>query len=251
MTMRRFLVCGGFQGRDKSLEHLRRTVEKRPPDGILVPGGILKPQSPRTTPWGLTKEEGVYLERFFETLGKLNLFAAVIPGPDDSLADFLRIGMHVEIEFPGIRVVHATLIEKRDVAFCGVGGCLAEKGPADPASVSRTMAEYHLRTLWAAEQPRKVLLLSVPPRGKLGGPDGSSLSEYLIDSYHPSLCVVGGHDEKPASDRVAHTLIVSPGQISEGHAVWVDWTRAAEDVVEAVDVHDIPQTIPVDTGAGD
>jgi Icc-related predicted phosphoesterase len=248
--MRRFLVCGGFQGRDKSLDHLRRTVEKRPPDGILIPGGIVVS---RDAPWGLAREELLYLERFFETVGKLRVFAAVIPGPNDvPLQDFLRMAMHAEIEFPNVHVVHATLVQEGDVALCGVGGRLVETGPTDPGTVSRTMAEYHLRTLWSARQSRKILLLPAePPRGKLGGKDGNQLCEHFIDSYGPSLCVVGGQNEGAGSERVAHTLIVCPGHLADGSAVWLDWTRSADDVVEILDVHDVSQTIPVDTGVGD
>jgi Icc-related predicted phosphoesterase len=250
--MRRFLLCGGFLGREKSLEWLRRTVDKRPPEGLLIVGGILDTSAqfaPQSGPPQLAKAEAIFVERFFETLGKIGLFAAVIPGIGDlPLKDFLRMGMHAEVEFPGIHLVHATLVEAGDLAVCGLGGPLGDKGET---ATSRIFAEYHLRALWAADQSRKVLMLAEPPRGKLGGDGGSHLTEHFIDSYHPALCVVGGLTHQPGSDRVARTSIVSPGHIAEGSAVWLDWTQSAAERIEFLDVRDVPETIPVDIGAGD
>jgi Icc-related predicted phosphoesterase len=238
--MRRFLACSGVLGRPKSLEWLRRAVEVRRPDGVLFAGGVLsgvRQHAAPATPWGLAREEALFIERFFEALGELGVFCAVIPGPGDTpLIDFLRMGMRAELESPGVHIVHATLVAEGDVAVCGMGGPVGGSNGADDGN-SRTLVEYHLRPLWAARQPQRVLLLASPPTGPLGGEAGSSLIADLIDSYHPSLCVVGGLNGRRGSRRMASTLVVNPGHLAEGWAVWLDRGRPGADAVEFVNLH--------------
>jgi Icc-related predicted phosphoesterase len=235
--MRRFLICSGVHSRLNSLEWLRRAAEARHPEGILFAGGVLdKTRQFVPTPvteWGLTPEDAQFIELFFETLGKLNVFSAIIPGRVDTpLVDFLRMGMHAEVEFPGVHLVHATLIERGDIAVAGMGGHMCEGPVADLVAYPRAMVEYHLRPLWTAKQPHRILMLASPPMGALGGKAGTKLVGDLIDSYHPSLCVVNGPNENYGIQRVARTLIINPGHMSEGRAAWLDWHRPAEDQVE-------------------
>jgi Icc-related predicted phosphoesterase len=255
--MRRFLVCTGVHGRPKSLEWLRQAVEHRRPEGILFAGGVLDTArhyaARTTTAWGLTHEDALFLEQFFKTLGKLRLFSAIIPGPGDTpVEDFLRMGMHAEIEFPDLHLVHATLVEKGDIAICGIGGLLADAAACEREICSRTMAEYHLRPLWVAKQPHKILLLAVPPTGALGGAEGCTLAGQLLDSYHPSLCVVAGPSERRGTQRVAHTLVLNPGHLAEGWAAWLDWNREVPEQVEFVNLRDLESKRGViDIGVGD
>jgi hypothetical protein len=239
--MRRFLICGGAYSRSKALEALRHLVQVRQPEGVLFAGGVvggLRQYAVRgNTPWGLTREDALFIERFFETLGDLGVFAAVIPGPADTpLEEFLRMGMHAEVDFPGVHLVHATLVQKGDVAVCGIGGRIGNGAVVDRDSFPRTLAEYHLRPLLAARQPHRILLLSVPPTGPLGGDEGTPLIGDLIDSHHPSLCVVGGSDACRGCQRLARTLVVNPGSLAEGSAAWLDWGRPAAEAVEFLDV---------------
>jgi Icc-related predicted phosphoesterase len=255
--MKRFLLCAGVQSSVKSLSWLRRAVEVRPPDGVLFAGGVLA--APRHyaarqgTAWGLTHEDGLLIEQFFETLGRLGVFCAVIPGPADTpLEDFLRMGMHAEIESPGVHLAHATVIEKGDMAVCGLGGNVSEANATDPDMCSRTLAEYYLRPLWTAKQPHKVLLLSAPPPGPLGGDHGSKFTADLIDSYHPNLCVVAGPSEQRGSQRFARTLVINPGRLADGWAAWLDWNRPVDEQVEVLDLrHPDPTAVPEETGVGD
>lgn len=255
--MRRFLLCSGVQGRPKSLEWLRHAVSRRQPDGILFAGGVLdtaRHYVPKaTSEWGLTREDAVFIEHFFETLGQLGVFAAVIPGPVDTpVEDFLRMGMHAEIDYPNVHVVHATLVEKGDIAVTGVGGCISENSVTDPATCSRTFAEYCLRSLWTARQPHKILLLANPPTGPLGGDKGSALTGDLVDSYHPRLCVVGGSSERRGTQHVASTLVLNPGHLAEGWAAMLDWNRAADDQVEFLNLRNLEVArVTADIGVGD
>jgi Icc-related predicted phosphoesterase len=233
-------MCGGTHGQESSLDGLRRATESCRPDGILFAGGVLDPareDAARNTTWDLTPADARFLERFFECLGQLGVFSAVIPGPADTpLDEFLRLGIHAELEYPSVHLVHATLLEKGDLAVCGLGGRQC-RGPAcEPDAVTRTFAEYHLRPLWTTEQPRKVLLLPLPPTGALGGREGSRLCAEMIDSYHPTLCVVGGPSECAGVRRVAGTLVVNPGYLADGSAALLDWTRPGGDEAELLDL---------------
>jgi hypothetical protein len=235
--MRTFLICSGIHGRLGALEWLRRTVERRRPDGILFAGGVLGPSrryEPREgTEWGLTRPDALFVERFFATLGRLGRFAAVIPGPFDTpLDEFLRLGMHAEIDHPGLHLAHATLIEHRDVAVCGLGGRLVEEPVAERDTFSTARALYHLRPLWVARQPRKILLLPAPPADGLGGPEGGPVANALVDSLHPTLCVLGGPGPRRGARWVAGTLVVDPGCLADGRAAWLDWSRPPGEQVE-------------------
>jgi hypothetical protein len=256
MTMRRFVACSGVRGRSKALSWLRRLVEKRRPDGVLFAGGVLDRGwrcTTDTAPCALTRDEAIFVEKFFQTVGGLGVFSAIIPGPADApLDEFLRLGMAAEVEFPGLHIVHATPAEKGDVIVCGMGGCVVD-GPAAELDVcSRTRAEYQLRPMWTARQPRKVLLLARPPTGALGGEKGSRLIAELVDSFHPSLCVVAGPSERRGTRRMASTLVVNPGYLAEGWAAWLDWGREADDRVELLDLRDLDRAgLPADLGVCD
>ncbi len=236
--MRRWLVCGGLDGKQEALDLLLDWISQRRPDGVLLAGGLASPQpwpsDPKET-LQLQREHIRYWEQCFDRLGCTGVFVALIPGPQDvPLKVFLRAAMDCEIDHPNLHVVHGTLVSKQDVAVEGIGGALTEHEDtfAPQVRVSRTMVEYLLRPLAAAEQPLKVLLLSQPPTGKLGSEDGNPLASELVDSLHPRLCVALGSTAHRGWDRVAHTLVVNPGRLSEGSAAWVDWSQPAQEQVK-------------------
>ncbi len=243
--MRTFLVCGRLHGNAKALEGLAQLAQERRPDAILFVGGIVDPaaraeaaRDPQAAEERL-KEDLIFMERFFQALGKTGAFAAVIPGPADApLREFLRVGMNAEVEHPGVHVVHASLVTDKDLAVSGIGGeiTLADESGEPAVRVARATAEYFLRGLWRAEQPRKVLLLAQPPTGRLGGDEGNPIVTELIDSYHPFLCAVGGETEHRGAERVAHTLVVNPGRLVSGSVAWVDVGKEPDEQVEFLDL---------------
>jgi hypothetical protein len=178
----------------------------------------------------MRRDEALFVERFFETLGKLQVWSAVIPGAFDTpLEEFLQLGMHAEVEFPGVHVVHATLVAEGDVAVTGLGGWVSEGPVCEIEPCSRTMANYYLRALSSARQPHRMLLLTRPPSGQ---PGGSVLTGELIDSLRPSVCVVGDGSGDASIQRVAHSLVVAPGFLSHGRAAWLDWRRPPTERIE-------------------
>lgn len=227
--MRCFLIAGALDGRLDPLPGLRPVIEGRRPDGILFAGNIT------------ARNQGSLLEKvrtwqdFFAGLGQLGVLAAVVPGSAESpLREFLRVAKDAEVDTPNVRVVHATLSEEKGVALCGVGGELTEDEDRTEEwlSYSRATASYFLRTLWQAEQPRKVLLLSVAPPGQLGGEAGNRVCGDFIDSYHPSLCVASGSSERRGVQRIGHTIVVNPGRLADGSVAWLDWNRPRDQQVE-------------------
>ena len=159
----------------------------------------------------------------------------MIPGATESpLREFLCLTKEAEMTYPSLHIAHGTLFEEGDVAICGLGGELVEDEDCteDRVCYARATAEFFLRMLWRAEQPHKVLLLSVAPPGPLGGETGNRICGDFIDSYHPSLCLVAGSTEKRDFQRIAHTLIVNPGRLAAGSAAWLDWNRRRDEQVE-------------------
>ncbi|MGL4549724.1 MAG: hypothetical protein ACRC33_00945, partial [Gemmataceae bacterium] len=214
--MKTFLVCCGLDGRPDALGLLEAAVRERKPDGLLFAGGVLAREheyaASLTTEFGHTRAASLFLERFFTALGRLDVFAAVIPGAADAPLDpFLRIGMMAELAHPRLHVVHVTPAVERGVAVFGLGGRIAEYTDTDHGLYSRSLAEYYFRPLWAAEQPRTVLLLPDPPRTVHGEGEARRLAEAMIATYRPSLCVLPAPDGARGADRVAGTLVIRPG----------------------------------------
>lgn len=239
----RFWVCGGVYGSRDSLRWLRQAVATQRPDALLFAGGILAPErrhGTRTTHLSLTLEDARFVEEFFAVLGGLGVCSASIHGGiGEPMEEIVQLGMQAELTYPTVHLAHATLLGVDGLAICGVGGVVAEKESLGIDSTSRLMAEYALRPLWTAKQSRKVLLLASPPPGPLGGPEGVPLIGELIDSYHPDLCVVRGSSQRRGSERIGHTLVINPGCLADGWAAWLDWSRAARDQVQFVNLREL------------
>jgi hypothetical protein len=186
----------------------------------------------------MTREDSLFVERFFRAFGELGVFSAIVPGDSDTpLDDFLRLGMNAEIEFPTLHVVHATMFTRDGLAVIGLGGPVAEGSACELDCCSRTLAQYLLRTLPAAKQPHKVLLLGQSGAGASDATKVNVLPRELIDSLHPGLCVIGGGDASHVW-RVAHTIVVHPGSLVDGRLAWFDWRRSPEQRVELLNVGD-------------
>jgi hypothetical protein len=215
---------------------LRRFAAQRRPEAVLFAGGILGPERrvvPRASLWGLTPEDEQFVHEFFDALGGLGVFCAVIPGPNfQPLDEFCRLAMAGELAFPNVHVSHATLVEEGDVAVCGLGVVIAEEALMREDCYSRIRAHYFLRPLRTSTKPRKVLLLPEPPPGALGGPGGNVVIGEIIDGLRPSLCVVAGPTERRGVQRIASTLVVNPGCLADGSAAWLDWSHRSDDQVE-------------------
>ena len=231
--MRRLLLCCGICGKKSAVEGLCRLATERRPDAILFAGGILscqrKSEARSVGLWALTQEDERFTLEFCAALGAVGIFSAVIGEPSFVPREqFCRLAMVAELEYPHVHSAHATLVETRDLAVCGLGVAIAEQALMREDYCSRVEAQYFLRSLRSSEKPRKVLLLPEPPPGPLSGAEGNAIIGDLIDWLRPSLCVVGGSTEHRGVQRIASTLIVNPGNLADGSAAWLDWNRGDE-----------------------
>lgn len=239
--MQTYLACSHIDGRSGAIEKFQLLVQQRHPDAILFAGGLFDAHGREASPAATAercRRNTHMLEHFFSALGATKTVAAVIPGPHDApLRAFLMAGIHARSEWPGVHLVHCTMVTARDVVILGVGGELTHAEDSGDLVIrcSRTTAEYFLQPFDAADESKKVLLLSSAPRGRLGGSIGNSVAGDLVNSYHPRLCVVGGPGSARGVERVAHTTVVNPGSLSEGSAAWIDWNRDVDAQVEMID----------------
>jgi hypothetical protein len=240
--IRQLLLCGGLDGNQQGLRLLQDVVPECEPDGILFAGGILAPGGRKKMnegPSRIPRLDGLFYERFFETLGKLGVFCGVIPGSQDTpLNGFLRLAMNAEVDFPNIHLLHEGLVEEGDICLGGIGGQLTDsiEGSDGTVRCARTAAEYFLRPLAVAKQPLRFLVLGVPPKGPLGGEEGNAIAADLIDSLHPTLCVALGTTQRRGMHRIAHTLVVNPGRLVDASAAWLDWSLPFDERVKLVNL---------------
>jgi Icc-related predicted phosphoesterase len=229
--MRRLLVAGQINGQLGKIDLLKKAAHDLKADLVVFTGGVVDAEQRDRS------SEGELLrlwEQFFDAIGSIaesGVLTAVLPGPADApLRHFLRLGMYEEGEHPKLHLIHATLLEDADMAICGVGGEITEHEELSENRVrtSRSLAEYYLRKLWESDQSRKVLVLSQPPSGQLGGHHGNRIIGEFLDSYHPSLCLVGGPTEHRGWQRVAHTLVINPGRLVDNSVAWYDASKHAD-----------------------
>jgi len=216
--MKKIIACAGLNGNEKALDKLLAAIKQRKPDGVLFAGGIVAPHTH-------IAHKAEFMKKFFEVLGGSAPAVAIIPGPNDSpLREFYRAALNAEVVYPALMAVHATSFTRDDYAVCGIGGMLTESEDTDFPIIrySHAAAEYYLRTLWQVEKTIKILLLSEPPPGQLGGSDGNPIAQEFITSYHPSICIVAGNKENRGSEMFAKTLVVNPGAIADGSAAWIE-----------------------------
>jgi hypothetical protein len=255
--MRRFIVCSGVHGRIESLEWLHEAVRQRRPDGVLFAGGVLdreRTYAPTsTTCWGHTRSDTTLLQGFFASLGGLGVFTAIIPGVLDAPLDlFLRLGMNAEIEYPRLHVVHATPIEEGDVAVVGLGACITDYTSTDIGYYSRSLADYYFRSLWTTSKPRTALLLPESPQSWLGEAENRRVVNALMTTYRPKVCVLGRSSKRRGVERIADTLVINPGHLSEGNAAWLDWDRPTGEQVEFLDLRSVSKSRrPLAVGDGE
>src|SRR6185369_15788477 len=133
-------------------------------------------------------------------------------------------------------VVHCTPIEQGDVAVVGLGASITDYTATDIGYYSRSLADYYLRSLWTTSKPRTVLLLPESPQSWRGEVEDRRLADALMATYHPAVCVLGRSSGKRGVERIADTLVINPGLLSEGSAAWLDWDRPACEQVEFLDL---------------
>ncbi len=235
--MKRFLICSGINGEPDALETLETIVRERSPDGVLFAGGFLarcREYAPSIdSEFGYTLDQSLFMDHCLSTLGNLNALCAIIPGVFDAPIElFLQLGMSAERDHPRLHLAHVTPVLERDIAIFGLGACINSFTNTNLGNYSYDLAKYYLRPLKTITAPRSILLLPEPLQSWHGDAESRKLTDSLIVSCHPKVCVLGITSTGQQIQRIGPTLVIIPGNLSDGHAAWLDWDRPTEDQVE-------------------
>jgi Icc-related predicted phosphoesterase len=224
--IRTLLVVGQIRGEVEPLAEALGRHEELGVDGVVAVGDLGAPWSKPDT----------YRE-IFRTLGESGLRTFWLPGANDApLHAYLREAHNMEIAFPLLRGVHATVVQAPgQLVFSGMGGEILD----DPEAIrgEETLlrypgweVEYRLKVLNEFKERQKVFLFTTSPAHKGLHEPGSEVLAELIKTYKPRLVVVG-RDGGASEMRIAKTLVISPGRMDQGQYALVD---LRELTVEAV-----------------
>ena len=213
----KLLAIGGLNGEVEALQTLLAELGDEPIDAVTVVGDLGAPWSKADTHRAI-----------FRTLGRSGLAAFWVPGPNDApLADYLRESYNIEIAFPKLRGVNATVAICPDhVLFAGIGGEIAD----DPEVVRSEEAlirypgweaEYSLKVVGEFKDYPTVFLFATRPQHKGLRESGSEVLAELINTYRPRIVVTAG--DEPAEERLGKSLVVVPGRLDRGSYALVDF----------------------------
>jgi len=246
----KILAISDVRGDLKYMDRLGELVRDRNPDIVIFAGNTL-PGEERFKEWLNARREGrepeyteadlrkdeeeavkIY-ESFFDTLGKLNVLTAVIPGVMDSPGRlYYPTVMHHESIFPTVHSIHGGFIlsPERSYVIAGYGGLLTENEEEDRMVLAfpRWRAEYDLKFLHQLEQDRVLIFNTIPGDGDgLDLEKGSEVVTTLIKMHHPKVVFCGGLPHVQKQEYVGDSLIVLPGGFNMGKYAFVD-TRARD-----------------------
>jgi Icc-related predicted phosphoesterase len=193
-------------------------------DGVVVVGNL-------TEVWS---KPATYRE-IFKALGASGLPSFWVPGFDDApLHDYLSAAHAMEIAFPSLRGVHGTVaLAPGNVLVAGMGGEVLD--PPDTMRAEEHLVrypgwevEYRLKVIREFDVPERVFLFSTPPAHKGLGLPGSDVLAELVNTYRPSVVIVGG--DSPAQSVLGRSLLVAPGRLADGHYAVVDLRERSADL---------------------
>jgi hypothetical protein len=125
--------------------------------------------------------------------------------------------------------IHARTLSVKDVAFCGLGG----SNPT-PFNTPLELGEDEIRSELdkllenLKGNDRLILVTHAPPHGTgvdripSGDNVGSTGVRDVIEKHQPCINICGHIHESPGVERLGETLIVNPGQLSEGRAALIE-----------------------------
>ena len=242
------LVIGDLQGNLEFLGKLTEVIPQIRPHMILFTGGITKgtarlrefekalqekrhPDRFRPEILEEEKEDLMLYERFFDSLGNLDLPVYTVPGRMDApLHRYEKAARDHEITFPKIRSVHQGFAFFHEYEIVGLGGEITEHDREDffILRYPRWEAEYSLKFVFDLKPRQLLMLFHTPPRSGefdlVGGRYiGSEVVTDLIKTFNPRYAFVGTLPT-PRKGWVGDTLVVAPGALAQGYYAVVDLT---------------------------
>lgn len=214
--VRRLLAIGPVRGAVDQLEQLLQDVPEDRADAVAVVGDLCAVFSKAET-----------YRSIFSALGHAGRPAYWVPGRLDApVGDYLRESANVEIAYPFLHGVHGTVsLAPGHIVIAGMGGEIVDD--PDSARVEEVYlhypaweAEYRLKVVRELGEHPLVLLLATAPAHKGLHEPGSEMLAELVKTYNPRVAVVAA--DEPHEERLARTLVVSPGRLDRGHYAIVD-----------------------------
>jgi uncharacterized protein len=213
---RKLLAVGGINGATERLTTLLEELSDAPVAAVAVVGDL-----------GAAWSKADTYRAIFKALGRLDLPAFWVPGQVDApLSDYLRESYNMETVFPHLHGVHGTVaLGPGQLLFAGMGGEIVD----DPAAVRSEEAllrypawevEYRLKMIHQLKEHPKVFLFTTRPAHKGLREQGSEALAELIKTHNPRLVVVSG--EGAAEEKLAQSIVISPGRLDQGQYSLVD-----------------------------
>ncbi|MBM4241799.1 MAG: metallophosphoesterase [Euryarchaeota archaeon] len=194
-------------------------LKKNPVDLIIITGDI--------THFGP-------LELAEDILNEVCLFDApvlAIPGNCDPE------GIHGKIENSRAINLHGKSTKIKNIGICGFGG--SNPTPFNTPLEFEEIEIYHELSK-AMEQIKddevQILITHMPPFGTKadivpsGDHVGSKSLREIIEKYQPSLNICGHIHESRAIDKIGDTVVINPGELSEGFACLINIDESDDDL---------------------
>ncbi|MCQ8905517.1 MAG: metallophosphoesterase [Methanothermobacter sp.] len=162
-------------------------------------------------------------EELLNDLASHNIPVLAVPGNCDPH------GISSRIENSRAINIHARTLNVKNFAFCGLGG--SNPTPFNtPLELEEDEIHGELDKLLENLQgtDRLILVTHAPPHGTevdripSGDNVGSTGVRDAIEKHQPCINICGHIHESPGVDRLGETLIVNPGQLSEGRAALIE-----------------------------
>lgn len=170
-------------------------------------------------------------EEILNEICLFNIPTLVIPGNCDPTC------IYGEIENSGAINIHNRTMIIKNIGICGFGG--SNPTPFDtPLEFEEVQIYEEIEKLMKQieDQQIRILVTHAPPYNTKtdlipsGDHVGSESIRKIIEEFQPSLNLCGHIHEARAIDKIGNTIIVNPGESSQGFASIIDITEDNEEL---------------------
>ncbi len=212
----KILAMGDIHGQ---CQKIFRYLQKNEVDLIILTGDI--------THFGPSK----LCEDILNEICLFNVPTLAIPGNCDPA------GIYKEIENSGAINIHNRTMIIKNIGICGFGG--SNPTPFNtPLEFEEMQIYQELEKLMKQieNQQVKILVTHAPPYNTKtdlipsGDHVGSTGVRKIIEEFQPSLNLCGHIHESIDIDKIGNTIIVNPGEVSQGFASIINITEENEEI---------------------
>ncbi len=176
------------------------------------------------------------VEELLNDLASHNIPVLAVPGNCDPH------GTLEKIENSKALNLHARALNIKNMRICGLGG--SNPTPFNtPFEFGEDEIQRELDNLMAGmDDEISILVTHAPPHGTevdripSGDNVGSTAVRNIIEKHEPCINICGHIHESPGVDRIGKTVIVNPGQLSDGRAALVEISEDGSVKAEILDL---------------